>query len=149
MWEQIQPAVIDFISGIGLALLGLMAAQSIAYINRAATKIKTETAQIKDRQQREMILHATSRLQEVAEKTVLKIEQTTASELRQAVKDGKIERQELLDLSEKAYKEIIQTVEPQVIDVLQESIGNVKLYLMNVIEAEVKNLKFLEAISQK
>ncbi len=147
MWEQIQPTVIDFVGGIGLALLGLMAAQAIAYINRAATKIKAETAHIKDRQQREMILYATSRLQEVAEKTVLRFEQTVAGELRQAVKDGKVERKELLALGKKAYNEIIETIEPQVMEILRENIGNAKTYLESIIEAEVKKLKLMEFIT--
>jgi ABC-type phosphonate transport system ATPase subunit len=141
MWEQTQPMMLDIISGIGLSILGLMAAYATVYINRAAIKVRAETAQIKDQQQRDLIWMATSRLEEVAKITVSKIEQTVAGKLRQAVKDGKVNREELVALGKKAYDEVLKTVEPQVVKVLKDNLGDLKTYLESTIEAEVKRLK--------
>jgi len=133
--------MLDIISGIGLSILGLMAAYATVYINRAAIKVRAETAQIKDQQQRDLIWMATSRLEEVAKITVSKIEQTVAGKLRQAVKDGKVNREELVALGKKAYDEVLKTVEPQVVKVLKDNLGDLKTYLESTIEAEVKRLK--------
>jgi len=84
---------------------------------------------------------ATSRLEEVAKITVSKIEQTVAGKLRQAVKDGKVNREELVALGKKAYDEVLKTVEPQVVKVLKDNLGDLKTYLESTIEAEVKRLK--------
>jgi len=142
MWEQTQPMMLDIISGIGLSILGLMAAYATVYINRDGDKSKgLKTAQIKDQQQRDLIWMATSRLEEVAKITVSKIEQTVAGKLRQAVKDGKVNREELVALGKKAYDEVLKTVEPQVVKVLKDNLGDLKTYLESTIEAEVKRLK--------
>jgi hypothetical protein len=141
MWEQIQPMVADLISSATVALTGLAAAYAALYIRRATAKINAETVRIQDNEQRESIWHATQRLQDVAELTVAKIEQTVAGELRQAVKDGKVDRAELLALGKRAYNEVLATVEPEVVKVLQENLGDLKTYLESSIETQIKHVK--------
>ena len=141
MWEQIQPAVMDLVVSVATALVGLASACAIYYIRQATAKVQAETARIQDQAQAELIRHATQRLEDVAEKTVAKIEQTVAGELRQAVKDGKVDRAQLLALGKKAYDEVLATVEPEVVQVLQENLGDLKSYLESTIEAQVKKLK--------
>lgn len=73
--------------------------------------------------------------------TVATIEQQTAKDLRQAVKDGTADRQKLLDLSTQAYYQILKQVKPEIIETLQENIGDCETYLRNRIEQAVLEVK--------
>lgn len=141
MWEQISPVVTDLGASVAMALVGLASAYAIFYIRQATAQVQAETARIQDRAQAGLIRYATERLQDVAEKTVAKIEQTIAGELRQAVKDGKVDRAQLLALGKRAYDEVRATVEPEVLRVLQQNLGDLKTYLESTVEAQVKKMK--------
>ncbi|GBF34128.1 hypothetical protein DCCM_3240 [Desulfocucumis palustris] len=84
---------------------------------------------------------AIDRLEDTAEKVVAKTEQTVAEELRQAVKNGKADRSKLVALGEKACNEILQTMEPDVVNVLRANLGDLKTYVLSTVEAQVKRMK--------
>lgn len=73
--------------------------------------------------------------------TVSTIEQTTAKDLRKAVKDGKADRQELIDLSYKAYNSILEQIKPEIIQTLKENVTDYQSYLENRIEQAVLEVK--------
>lgn len=73
--------------------------------------------------------------------TVSTIEQTTAKDLREAVKDGKADRQELIDLSYKAYNSILEQIKPEIIQTLKENVTDYQSYLENRIEQAVLEVK--------
>lgn len=73
--------------------------------------------------------------------TVATIEQTTAKDLRQAVKDGTARREKLLELSENAYGSILEQVKPEVLQILQEYMSDYQTYIENRIEQAVLEVK--------
>ena len=73
--------------------------------------------------------------------TVATIEQKTAKELRQAVKNGTASRELLLDLAEYAYGSILEQVKPEVIQILQEYMSDYQTYIENRIEQAVLEVK--------
>lgn len=73
--------------------------------------------------------------------TVSTIEQTTAKDLREAVKDGKADRKELIDLSYKAYNSILEQIKPEIIQTLKENVTDYQSYLENRIEQAVLEVK--------
>lgn len=73
--------------------------------------------------------------------TVSTIEQTTAKDLREAVKDGKADRQELINLSYKAYNSILEQIKPEIIQTLKENVTDYQSYLENRIEQAVLEVK--------
>jgi len=84
---------------------------------------------------------ATDAVSTVAAATVAKLEQTTGKELRQLVKEGKADREELLGLAEDAYQEIMETISFEVLDDLENYVQDSELYIRNVIEKELLKLK--------
>lgn len=131
----------DFLSNLALAGLTLLSSYALYYIRKATTKLTAETAKIANDDKRALVQTAVNRLDDVATKTVKTIEQTTAKELRRAVKDGQASKEQLIDLSRQAYQEIVRTLEPEYLLALQDSLGDLEQYIRTTIEAKVLELK--------
>ena len=80
-------------------------------------------------------------MNEIVGVTVGAIEQTTASALRTAVKDGKADRQELIDLGKKAFYEVKAAVTPTAQKMITDNLGSFDAYLTKLIEEKVRQVK--------
>lgn len=79
---------------------------------------------------------------ETATKAVVgKLEQVSAKELREKVKNGLADREALLALADEAFDEIMKSVSPDVISVLKQGITDVDSYVKNEVETQVGLLK--------
>ncbi len=137
------------IVNIVIALLGLAASYSILLINKAKQKIDVETEQIKDDKQRALARDALEQVNILAAKTVISIEQTTAKALREAVKDGTTNREELLGLADQAHLEILQELKPKYREVLEKEINDINKYISDTVEEKVFELKNFGVCSYK
>jgi fructose-bisphosphate aldolase class 1 len=138
----------DFLFNLALAGLTLLSSYALYYIRKATAKLTAETAKIANDDQRALVLTAVGRLDDVATKTVKTIEQTTAKELRRAVKSGQANKEQLIELSKQAYHEIVRTLEPEYLLALQDSMGNLEQYIRATIEAKVLELKQQAVVSE-
>lgn len=86
-------------------------------------------------------------LNAVTSTVVGKIEQTTAGELRQMVKDGTANREELTILARDAYYEILDTLKPDVLEQLQNVTADYEQYIKDKIEDAVRKIKIEGATS--
>lgn len=123
------------------AVLAFGAAWAIYYINVGTQIAKEKIKAIKDERQRALVDGAVDRVNDLAQKAVAKTEQTTAGELRNAVKDGNIDRSELLALGKKVANDVYGQLSKDAIDALQVEIGDVKKYIEDTVETEVLKLK--------
>lgn len=145
MWEQLSTQVNEALVNVATGLVALGAAAATYYLKKGAEKLKAETGSIEEQAKAKLIWHAIERLEDTAEKVVAKTEQTVAGQLREAVKDGKVDRSELIALGQKACEEILQTLEPGVVQILQENLGDLQAYVTSTVEAQVKSLKEAKA----
>ncbi|EES73461.1 hypothetical protein POTG_01756 [Paenibacillus sp. oral taxon 786 str. D14] len=136
-----QETLQDVLHSLSVAVITLMGTYALFFIRKGIAKVQAEAEQIKSDEQRNLVLMAIKRLDDVATKTVRAIEQTTAKELREAVKGGKASREELKQLAKQAYNEIVQTLEPEYLQALQGTLGDLDTYIRNTIEAKVLELK--------
>lgn len=142
MWGQLGAQVNEALGNVVAGLVVLGAALASYYLKVGADKLKAETGRIQDQAKAQMIWHALDRLEDVVEKVVLKTEQTVAGELRQALKEGKkTDRSELIALGQSACVEVLRTVEPEVVQILQANLGDLQAYVMSAVEAQVKKMK--------
>lgn len=135
--ETLQQTLIDIL----IALLSLGGAFLILYINKLSVKIKAETEKIQNEQQRALVGVAIERVNDLCKKTVSKIEQTTAGSLRELVKDGKIDRAELLSLGEVALDEVYAQLSNDALEVLEAEVTDVRSYILSTIESTLLELK--------
>lgn len=139
--EGIQGAVTDVLVSVALAVITLLGSYAVYYIKKASDKVKVEIEKLEDEEFENFISRALNRLSEVATLTVNKIEQQTAKILREAIKDGKASKTELEALSMDAYSEIIKVLEPEYVELLNDVLGDTKVYIMNLIEDKLVEVK--------
>lgn len=137
MQEIISNVAVD----VSLAVLSLLMAYATAAVRKVATKVKLETQQIQKADERNMLLDAIDDVEQLAEKTVKHIEQTTAKALRQSVKDGLKDQSELAALSLKAFEEIANALRPECKELIANNFGSFETYLKKTIESQVLALK--------
>ena len=77
----------------------------------------------------------------LATKTVAKIEQTTASALRESVKDGNASPDELKKLSEQAFSDIKKQLSKDTRDLIEVHFGSYAKFIEDTIEQKVLELK--------
>jgi hypothetical protein len=141
MKEELIIELTPYLIAITTAAVGLFSTGAIYLFHRGAAYFKQKTSIMKDDTARLMIRDTITRVDEVTEKVVQKIEQTTAGKLREAVKDGKVNRQELLKLSDQAYREVVSMIGPEAARIIEESFGDFSNYIISTIEAKVLALK--------
>lgn len=76
--------------------------------------------------------------------TVGKIEQVTAKDLREAVRNGKANREELTILASDAYYEVLDSLKPEIVEQLKELTQSYENYIKNKIEDAVRKIKLEE-----
>ena len=131
----------DTVSTIGVALVGLLGAYMIYFINKATAKIKEETSKISDERQRKLFQDAVDRVNSLALKTVAATNQTVVTELKLAIAKGTKDKPELLALGGKVAESVYRQLTPEVTTVLQSQILDVQKYVLDIVEMQVGNLK--------
>lgn len=126
--------LMNVLINILLSFLTLGGAYIIYFVNKLIIYLKQKTKS-------EELTNALNQVNKLAETTVKSIEQTAAKEIREAVKDGKVTKDELKKLSNKAFEEIIKSLSPEYLNVLENGMGNIDIYVTNLIEQKVLELK--------
>lgn len=139
--DTIQSIASEAAVTIVLALIGLLAACATYGIHKLTEKVKVQTAQLKDEDARRLLNNALEDVEELTTVTVASIEQTTAKQLREAVKDGKVDRSELVALSKQAADEITAAVKPEAQKAIEENFGSFRDYISKLVEEKVLGLK--------
>ncbi|MDK2902463.1 MAG: hypothetical protein PWQ93_382 [Clostridiales bacterium] len=136
-----QGVIQTFLVDVLTALLALATSYASYYIYKLSARLKADTQKIKDEQQLALADTAIDRINDLALKTVERFEQTIAGELRQAVKDGKADRNELLAIGRKAYQEVWDQLSDDMKAAASAEISDVKKYIEDTVEAMVRRIK--------
>lgn len=135
MWyERIVAYGMEALVTLILALIGLAVAYVTHYIRQASKRLQ-ENSEI------ELVNAAIARLEHLVVVTVTAAEQRVATDLRQAVKDGKVDRDELLAVAESVKEEVLLKLSDETLKVLEETFGDVIGLIEDYIEATVHELK--------
>lgn len=134
-------AMIEMLTQVAIALVGLASSYVIFYLSKAGQKVKLQIQEIKDEKQRKLFNDALVSFQSITKTTVAQIEQTVAKDLRKLVKDGTVDKSELKELSKEAYEEIKSMLKPEYQKILSENINNFENYMLSCIEEQVLALK--------
>ncbi len=136
--KEIFAAVMDTVI---TGAISVAAAYTAYYVRQATLKIKTEIAAKVDENKQSLFNAAIDRVSSLAEMTVVAIEQTSAGALRQAVKNGKADRQLLLDLGSDAVLQIKEQLSDTYKSAIIEQCNDIDNYISNVVEVKVYELK--------
>ena len=137
----IQNAANTLLTDAMLAVVSLAGAYGIYFIRLCATKVKSQTAQLRNERTRWALDTALDDVRQLAELSVGAMEQTTAKKLRENVKNGIADREELLALGKTVFDEIKAAIEPEAQRVITKTLGSFDDYLTKCIEDAVLKVK--------
>jgi len=134
MWDIVMAELRELIVTILLAFLSLGAAYALAYIRRAREALD-------QRIDHELAEKALARVAYLTEVAVLAAESQAAAALRQAVAEGRASRDELLALGRQVVDQILAQLDAEARKALAETVGDVRRYVEQLIEATLERLK--------
>lgn len=134
MWDIVITELKELATTVLVALLSLGAAYALSYIRRAKEALDW-------RINHELAEKALGRVAYLAEVAVLAAESTTAAALRQAVAEGKASRDELLALGRQVVEQVLAQLDVETRKALAETVGDVRRYVEEVIEATLERYK--------
>ena len=137
----IQSAATEVLVNLSLAVISLAGAYAVYYIRLGASKLKALTAQIEDESARKVLDNALADVENIATKSVGAMEQTTAKALRDAVKSGAANREDLLALGKQVFNEVKAAIAPEAQKVITDNLGSFDDYLTKCIEDAVLKVK--------
>lgn len=137
----IQSAATEALVNLALAVISLAGAYAVYYIRLGASKLKAQTAQIEDESARKVLDNALADVENLATKSVGAMEQTTAKALRDAVKSGAANREDLLALGKQVFNEVKAAIAPEAQKVITDNLGSFDDYLTKCIEDAVLKVK--------
>lgn len=137
----IQSAASEVLVNLALAVISLAGAYAVYYIRLGASKLKAQTAQIEDESARKVLDNALADVENLATKSVGAMEQTTAKALRDAVKSGAANREDLLALGKQVFNEVKAAIAPEAQKVITDNLGSFDDYLTKCIEDAVLKVK--------
>ena len=137
----IQSAATEVLENLALAVISLAGAYAVYYIRLGASKLKAQTAQIEDESARKVLDNALADVENLATKSVGAMEQTTAKALRDAVKSGAANREDLLALGKQVFNEVKAAIAPEAQKVITDNLGSFDDYLTKCIEDAVLKVK--------
>lgn len=137
----IQSAATEVLVNLALAVISLAGAYAVYYIRLGASKLKVQTAQIEDESARKVLDNALADVENLATKSVGAMEQTTAKALRDAVKSGAANREDLLALGKQVFNEVKAAIAPEAQKVITDNLGSFDDYLTKCIEDAVLKVK--------
>jgi len=144
--EAIQSMASEALVNLAIGVITLLAAYAMYGINKLTAKAKAQTEQIEDEATRQLLNDALADVQNLAAVTVGAIEQTTAKELREAVKEGTANREALAALGETAFHAVKAAISADAQRVITKNLGSFDTYLTNLIENAVRQVKQEDAI---
>ena len=121
--------------------LGDVYKRQVYYIRLAAEKAKAQTKRIEDTAARELLENALDDVVNLATVSVNAMEQTAAQAVRDKVREGKADREELLELGRKVFREVKAAIAPEAQRVITENLGSFDDYLTKCIEDAVLKVK--------
>ena len=137
----IQSAATEVLVNLALAVISLAGAYAVYYIRLGASKLKAQTAQIEDESARKVLDNTLADVENLATKSVGAMEQTTAKALRDAVKSGAANREDLLALGKQVFNEVKAAIAPEAQKVITDNLGSFDDYLTKCIEDAVLKVK--------
>ena len=132
--EMILGMASDLLVTVVMGLLVLLFAWVKKYLVSKISLIQGE-------QERKIATAALSRADHIAELIVKKMQQTFVADTKKAAEDGKLSADEIMAIKDKTASELATLINPQLRYDLKATVGDVDLYLKNLVEAKVLDLK--------
>ena len=136
-----QEQLISLLQTTILGILNIGAGYLIYYIKQLADKAKLKNQSNKNAEQKVLVDNAIERLNALIEKSVIATNETVAKEIKIALADHRVDRDELLKLKDTVIADVTKQISTDTTELLSTEIADLNGYISNQIEVVLANLK--------
>ena len=138
---EFQEQLISLLQTTILGILNIGAGYLIYYIKQLADKAKLKNQSNKNAEQKVLVDNAIERLNALIEKSVIATNETVAKEIKIALADHRVDRDELLKLKDVVIADVTKQISTDTTELLSTEIADLNGYISNQIEVVLANLK--------
>ena len=138
---EFQQQLIEILETTILGILNIGAGYLIYYIKQLADKAKLKNQSNKNAEQKVLVDNAIERLNALIEKSVIATNETVAKEIKIALADHRVDRDELLKLKDTVIADVTKQISTDTTELLSTEIADLNGYISNQIEVVLANLK--------
>lgn len=138
---EFQEQLISLLQTTILGILNIGAGYLIYYIKQLADKAKLKNQSNKNAEQKVLVDNAIERLNALIEKSVIATNETVAKEIKIALADHRVDRDELLKLKDTVIADVTKQISTDTTELLSTEIADLNGYISNQIEVVLANLK--------
>ena len=138
---EFQEQLISLLQTTILGILNIGAGYLIYYIKQLADKAKLKNQSNKNAEQKVLVDNAIERLNALIEKSVIATNETVAKEIKIALADHRVDRNELLKLKDTVIADVTKQISTDTTELLSTEIADLNGYISNQIEVVLANLK--------
>ena len=138
---EFQQQLIEIFETAILGILNIGAGYLIYYIKQLADKAKLKNQSNKNAEQKVLVDNAIERLNALIEKSVIATNETVAKEIKIALADHRVDRDELLKLKDTVIADVTKQISTDTTELLSTEIADLNGYISNQIEVVLANLK--------
>ena len=138
---EFQEQLISLLQTTILGILNIGAGYLIYYIKQLADKAKLKNQSNKNAEQKVLVDNAIERLNALIEKSVIAANETVAKEIKIALADHRVDRDELLKLKDTVIADVTKQISKDTTELLSTEIADLNGYISNQIEVALANLK--------
>ena len=129
------------LTGIGIALIGLLGAYLTLLIRKATDKLKVQTNSIKDEATRNLINNALDKTVQVVNANVSSASETIVKELKASTLDGKLSKEDGQVILNVVKGKVLTQLSDDIKGLASIEIGDIESYIETLIENSLKELK--------
>lgn len=141
MENQLQESLIQLLSILIGGALTVVTAYVGVFVQKATQKAKLEIAKIEDENAQVIFSNALEKTTTLINTNIVAMENTLKKELIVAIEDGKIEKDELKQLSTAVKDNVLNQLTDDTLNVLNGGIKDINQYLEMKIEEELAKIK--------
>ena len=138
---EFQEQLISLLQTTILGILNIGAGYLIYYIKQLADKAKLKNQSNKNAEQKVLVDNAIERLNALIEKSVIATNETVAKEIKIALADHRVDRDELLKLKDTVIADVTKQISTDTTELLSTEIADLNGYISNQIEVVLASLK--------
>lgn len=141
MENQLQESLIQLLSILIGGALTVVTAYVGVFVQKATQKAKLEIAKIEDENAQVIFSNALEKTTTLINTNIVAMENTLKKELIAAIENGKIEKDELKQLSTAVKDNVLNQLTDDTLNVLNGGIKDINQYLEMKIEEELAKIK--------
>jgi len=128
-------------------LISLACVYATIYFNKAIQLAQAKAKLIKDDGTRTLVTNALTDIDKLINTNIVSAENTLKPTILKSIKDGKVDKTELNNISTVVKENVLKQLGTQATDVFNKNLGDINSYVANRIENNLADLKLQEGNS--